>query len=235
MYDNLAMASVAVQASLAYIIDSSYFAGMANFLETTRRGREAGDIPRGVLRQVASMVTPFVGLQRSMIRSLDATGLVPGSAKGQITVRRPDGLFDTMTGSVFPLALTEIGPKPALTVFGQPQRMLSTPLGEIVPFVPPVQRGYAAPSPLEDTLAILEYFPGMPAQTDAATGRRLPNDTYRALVQRRGEIMQPQMEQLVESEGFQRLSREAQKKLLQRIAARATVAAKREMTFAAPQ
>ena len=228
MHDNLAIAAVGVQAAIAYVMDASYFSGIANFFEGVQGQRSGtGDIPKGVMRQVSSMMTPWVGLQRSLIAGLDASGLVPGTTAGQATVRQPQSLSESITGSLFPFALLEgVGPKPRINVFGEPVTRRTSTLGELLPIVPPVQRGVSMSSELEDTLNRLRYYPSQPAKIDTATGKSIPSEIYRRLQELRGPLVEQALEQAVSRAHFDRLDPQAARKVLQNVVAQATKKAK---------
>ncbi len=233
LHDSLAIAAVGVQSALTYILDASYFAGLANFVEGTVQGQRSGtgDIPKALMRQVSSMVTPWVGLQRSLIAGLDTTGLVPGSTAGQVTIRSPQTLGESLLGSVFPFALLEGGPKPRLNVFGQPATRQSSLVGEVVPLIPPVQRGYSPSNTLEETLARVRYYPGQPAKTDAVTGKALAPEVYRRLQELRGPLVQRSLERLVNTGLLDRMEPFEAKKKLQNVVADATRQAKRALAL----
>lgn len=226
--DKLALASVAVQAVVSHVLEASYFSGIAAFFQGTQRGREAGDIPSAVLRQVASVVTPYVGFQRALIRATDTLGVVPGTVAGQATVRQPTTLAETFASMNLPLAYTSAAPPIKQDVFGRPQTRETSALGELFPGTPPVQRGTLQDSAVEDTLARLRYFPGLPAKSDAL-GKAYSPAMYRDIVERRGEILLPRLEQMVTSRGFQLLTDADQRKRLKALVTEAGTRAKREV------
>ncbi len=228
VYDHLALATVAAQAAIEHVLDSSYFSGLAAFFAGTQRGREAGDIPKGVMRQVGSLVTPLVGMQRALIRAADSAGLTPGAVPGTTLVRQPAGLGETIAGMNLPAVLAGGGGPPRLDIFGKPETRQTTPYGELIPGVPPVQRGTAVDSDLERTLQRLQYFPGHMKPTDHL-GLKIPEALYRRMDARRGELMQPLMEALVARDSFPRLTPTQQKTALERIVTTASDRARREV------
>jgi hypothetical protein len=175
------------------------------------------------------MVTPWVGLQRSLIAATDASGIVPGVPAGTAAVRSPQNLQESLFGSIFPFALMEgYGAKPRLNVFGQPVTRQTSTLGELLPVTPPVQRGFAPSNALAEQLERLRYYPGQPAKSDE-TGKAIPPEKYRRLQEIRGPILQDKLEQLVNRVNFDRLDPVAAKKALSNATAEATRLAKRRL------
>lgn len=217
----LALAAVVAQSVATNILDSSYFAGAAQFLQSTQRGRETGDIPKGVLRQLATMVVPWGGIQRAAIRAVDSLGVVPGTTAGQTVVRQPEGLLEHIDMLLLPGPYLGGGPQPRLDVFGRPQFRRTSFLGELLPGVPPVERGYAVDGGVEAALARTGYAPGQPARLDPATGKAISPEQRRRLTELRGPLLQQRLESLVNSAGFDRLPLDAQRKALQAAASAA--------------
>jgi hypothetical protein len=227
--DTLSLAAVAAQSITTNILDSSYFAGAAQFLQSTQRGRETGDVPKGVLRQIATMVVPWSSMQRAAIRAVDSLGVAPGTTAGQTLVRQPEGLLEHIDSLVLAGPYLPGGPKSRLDIFGQPQHRITSFLGELLPGMPPVERGYASSSEVEQALARLRYAPGQPAKIDATTGKALPAAEYRRLQEVRGVLLTQRFESLVNTAGFDRLSPDAQKRALQAAVTAAGKQAKREV------
>jgi hypothetical protein len=227
--DSLALGAVAVQSGIKYVLDASYFSGLANFIEGTMAGHASGtgDIPKGLMRQLVSATTPWVGLQRSLINAYDATGAVPGTTAGQVTVRQPQNLSQMYAGSWAPLALLEgVGPPSRLSAFGQPLTRQTSTIGELLPVTPPVQRGYNPPDTLEDTLRRFNYYPGQPAKVDAVTQKAVSPDLYRRLQEIRGPLVQENLQRLVNTGVLDRLDPLEAKKRLQNAVSEATRRAK---------
>jgi hypothetical protein len=222
-YDMLAMGSVATQAMIGHVLEGSYFSGLASFFGSTQAGRESGDLPRGIMRNLVSATMPFIGLQRGIARELDSLGVVPGSAPGQTMVRQPQNLGEMfLANSVF-ASLVE----PRRDVFGQPQSYAMTPL-EGLPFAPPARRGVAIDTEMEQEFTRLDYHPGALSRTDALGTKYTPED-YRAMVDRRGALLEPQIQRMIMSAGWNRMSEEQQRQLLRQAVSSAGRQARRDV------
>ncbi len=226
-YDIASLGAVAGMAVKDFILDSSYFAGMAAFFAGTQRGREAGDLPSGVYRQIATTVTPLVGLQRSLIRASDALGALPGSVPGTTMIRQPKGMLDTMAGTGLPWALMGF-PEPRLDVYGRGQSRDSSPLGEILPGTPPVARGHVQGGKREQEFETLRYFPGHMPQKDHL-GIKYADDVYRQLELARGPWLLDQHDAIVESPSWDRWTPEQKLRKLRAITSEANRRARRQV------
>ena len=140
-------------------------------------------------------------------------GIVPGTTAGQTLVRQPTTFAETVAGMWAPFAHT-FGAEARTDIFGKPQQQQTTPWGEVLPGWPPVQTGTARVSPREETLQRLRYFPGPMKKTDQLN-HVIPEDLYRRMSLRRGELLEPAMDELVSRESFQRLPPREQKKRLE--------------------
>lgn len=226
--DGMALATVAAQAMITNVLDSSYFAGAAQFLETTQRGRETGDVPKGILRQLATMITPWSSIQRAAIRAVDSLGVVPGTVPGQTMVRQPEGLAETLATINLASVYSEAGPPIRRDLFGRPQFRVTSPLGEFVPGVPPIERNFATDDPVEAAFKSLRYFPGGMAKTDEL-GKAIPRELHQEMMQRRGELLYPRLQALVDNPNWDRLDPTQQRKAMQQEVSRAGARAKREV------
>jgi len=229
LQDTLALATVASQAMVVHILDSSYFAGAAQFAQATQRGRETGDIPKGIVRQLATMMTPWSGLQRAMIRAVDSLGAVPGVPAGQTVVRQPEGFWETLMAQNIAGVYTEAGPPIRRDIFGEPLTRRTSLAGELLPIViPPFERGYATDDPVEQAFQQLRYFPGAMSKTDE-TGKAYTREAYREMMRLRGALVRPRLDALVNSAGWDRLTPEQQRKAIQQRFSEAARQAKRRV------
>lgn len=224
--DTAAFASVAAMAMTNFVLDSSYFAGMAAFFAGTQRGREAGDIPSGVLRQMATTLTPLVGLQRSLIRAADAAGLTEGSVPGTEMIRQPKGLWDTMRGTGLPWSLGGLS-EPRLDVYGRGQGRDTSVPGELTGMLP-VARGHAQGGKREQEFETLRYFPAPMPRKDPL-GITYADDVYRRLALARGPWLLDQHDAAVESPTWDRLTPENKLKKLRAITSEANRRARRQV------
>jgi ADP-Ribosyltransferase in polyvalent proteins len=223
--DGISLATVATQAMIAHVIEGSYFSGLASFIEGTTAARETGDIPKGVMRQIVQMVTPFQGLQKALIRTTDTLGIVPGTTPGQIMVRQPQTFGEMLANTMFPLPYTDLGAPVKRDIFGQPQHTAATPLEALFS---PVRRNVAVESEVEDTFKRLGSYPGAMNPTDTF-GEKMDRETYTTMVERRGAILQPQLERLVSQPGWARLTPDQQTKRLQNLVSAAGKQARTEV------
>jgi hypothetical protein len=223
------MASVSAYAAKNFLLDASYFTGLAQFLGTTSQGQALqGGLPGGVNRQLATMVVPFVGLQRALIRAVDSTGMIEGTRAGETLVRQPGDLLQTLAAYSLPFAWTA-GVPIRQGLYGEPVSRQASPL-EVLPFAPPVQLGLQRGSQAtEEAFARTHYFPGLPAKRDQQSGHTYPEDVYRAMVEVRGTLVEPRLEALTARSGFTRLPVVEQKKQMQRVVEQANALAKQQI------
>ncbi len=230
LLDRAALGAVAAQAASEFILDSSYFAGIAAFFAGTQRGREAGDIPKGVMRQMATIITPWVSAQRMAIRAADAAGVTPGSIPGTTLIRQPTTLAETIASMSLANVLAGQGPPARRDIFGRPQTRETTPLEQLLP----IARGTARESPLEAAYERLRMRPGHldpHYRADRITGKRvrIPNDLYRRLEIRAGELALPRLEAEAARPDFNLFSPVQQRKRLENIRSDANRRARREI------
>jgi len=175
-YNTLSLLSVNAQGMISHVTESSYFSGLASFLEGTTAGRESGgDIPWGAMRVLSTLVTPYQGLQRGLVQSpktfpemLAANSLLAYTGPGVYQGWRRD-------------------------LFGQPQYSSTTPVDGLFSSV---RRHEVIETDVERTFERLRSYPGALSKTDAL-GKLYGADTYRALTTCRGERLQPRLERRI--------------------------------------
>jgi hypothetical protein len=219
----LAIGAVAVNNTLRYILDSSYFSGVARFFESL--SPSGGGVVQGLGGQLTSAVIPFVSLLRQSSRVLESTGFLPGTTAGEVQVRERETLGQTIRAGLPGLSA---GVRPRLEVSGEPRAFPVTPIEALLS---PVRRATVSQDPVERTLARLDYFPAQPTEGGLrrALERQPTEDELFAYRERRGQLAFAELSRIVEAPFFQRLDADEQRTRIKRAFSRATKRAQREL------
>lgn len=218
--DTVTWAATAAHAMGHYIIDGSYFRGLAEFMASATQ-RPSGSIQRGLVRQFVAATVPFSSAQRALIRFQDAV------ESGEIFIREERTPIQQLQASNFFLPRA---PR-RVDVTGEPtsQRPIFG-AAEAIGF-PPLRTSTLTDDPVELALERADYAPGAPSRRDLqrALKRTVDDDEFRAYVIRRGQIARQRIERLVSSPFFDNLPKERQNTRLKAIFRQASRHARREI------
>lgn len=184
------------------LIDGSYMQGLQQIFN---RHGSAGDI---VQRTVASML-PWSSFGRSINRSIEA------AIEGEATVRESESLKDAVAQVVpggYELA------KPRIGVFGDEQKFQGGWFRQFLPYKMGTEDG----SNVDRVLTELDVFPGKPGDKLTVRGKKytIPEDLYETYQKELGHDMKKYLDRIVERRGFDRMSNERKKKMIESVISR---------------
>jgi len=227
--DMTALAGLAASGMARFVLDSSYFSGLARFFEAV--SPQGGSVGKGLSQQIASTVIPFVGLSRSVARALEASGILPGTTAGAVAVREAAVPSQAILRS---LPGASLGVRARVDVFGE---RLSTKtvsgglLAGVETLFSPVRTAPVGQDAIDEDLARLQYFPQVPSKAtlQQALNRRVTDQELHAFRVTRGQLARQQLARLTQADWFQELPDERKRKRYQAVFRNATKQALRAL------
>ena len=219
----LAVASAAVNNTLRFVLDSSYFSGLARFFESL--SPSGGGVVQGLSGQIITAVVPFVSALRQSSRVLETTGFLEGTTAGMVQVRERETFGQNIRAG---LPGVSAGVRPRLEVTGEPRALPLTPIEALVS---PIRRAQRSQDPVEQELARLDYFPAQPSEgaLRRAIGRQPTEDELFQYRQRRGQLAFQELGRLVPEDFFQQMDDEDKRQRIRQAFSRATKRARRDV------
>ncbi|HLE04713.1 MAG TPA: JAB domain-containing protein [Anaerolineales bacterium] len=227
--DMMALAGLASSGMARFVLDSSYFSGLARFFQAV--SPQGGSVGKGLSQQIASTVIPFVGLSRSVARALEASGVLPGTTAGEVAVREAavpsQAILRNLPGAA-------VGVRERVDVFGRPvttKTILGGPAAAGEVFFSPVRTAPVGQDAIDEDLARLRYFPQVPSKAtlQQALHRRVSDEELQAFRLARGQLARQQLERLTQAAWFQDLPDERKRKRYQAVFRHATKQALRAL------